>query len=251
MKIFHFHREVTDEEFQTIFQDIIYNIDKDAGGKFNKILVGPEGAFKYIDNFIRWNLVDINVPTYGDMTVDGEDILCLKSDTFGLDHLVMSSMSSHYEITSHGDHKFTTQSGNLTTPSEAIYGIDEAYHLVKEFHKRADLPTSESQIVLGDDQLVFRSAHMMEEIVELMRAEDIYSQVDAVVDLLYFAIGTLVEMGVSPGEAFQIVHEANMNKISPDGVVNKTSSGKIIKPEGWEDPKVKIIEMIDRKNKGE
>jgi predicted HAD superfamily Cof-like phosphohydrolase len=50
-------------------------------------------------------------------------------------------------------------------------------------------------------------------------------------------LGTLVEMGVQPEALFEIVHEANMSKLWPDGKVHvRESDGKVVKPPTWQDP---------------
>ena len=66
------------------------------------------------------------------------------------------------------------------------------------------------------------------------------------IDLIYFALGTLVEMGVEPEELFNVVQQANMSKLWEDGKprYNK-KDGKVIKPDNWEDPKPKIKALID------
>ena len=43
---------------------------------------------------------------------------------------------------------------------------------------------------------------MNEEVAEFLVAEDIYEQADAMIDLMYFALGTMVEMGLEPDELF-------------------------------------------------
>ena len=67
------------------------------------------------------------------------------------------------------------------------------------------------------------------------------------IDLIYFALGTLVEMGVKPKEIFDIVQTANMTKLWEDGKVHyRETDNKVIKPPSWEDPYPKIKEAIDR-----
>lgn len=65
------------------------------------------------------------------------------------------------------------------------------------------------------------------------------------IDLIYFALGTLVEMGIRPEKLFEIVHEANMAKLFPDGKPHFNSEGKTIKPATWVDPEQKIINEIE------
>ena len=84
---------------------------------------------------------------------------------------------------------------------------------------------------------------MLEEINEFLDAvkeQDVVAQADAMIDTIYFALGTLVEMGVQPGILFDIVQHANMSKIWPDGKPHYNGTGKVIKPEGWENPHPKL-----------
>jgi predicted HAD superfamily Cof-like phosphohydrolase len=78
---------------------------------------------------------------------------------------------------------------------------------------------------------------MQNEIDNFDNAEDVKSEIDA----LYFlqhAIGrTLREMSVTADQfqrCFEAVHEANMQKLWPDGKPHYNESNKVIKPEGWE-----------------
>jgi predicted HAD superfamily Cof-like phosphohydrolase len=61
---------------------------------------------------------------------------------------------------------------------------------------------------------------------------------------MYFALGTLVEMGIKPEKIFDIVHRANMAKIWPDGTVHYNETGKTIKPPSWTDPYKQIESYI-------
>ncbi|MCL2773198.1 MAG: hypothetical protein FWD71_07585 [Oscillospiraceae bacterium] len=129
-------------------------------------------------------------------------------------------------------------------------GINDAYEKVKEFHKIFGFPADEKPVFLKDDRIKKRSAWMLEEIQEFMESGNIYDQADAMIDLIYFALGTLVEMGVKPKEIFDIVQNANMSKLWSDGNVHhRESDGKVIKPPDWEDPYPKIKEEIDNQAK--
>lgn len=79
-------------------------------------------------------------------------------------------------------------------------------------------------------------------------------QVDAMLDLLYFINGTFVRMGVDPRPLSEIVHQANMGKVFPDGSPHYDEhTGKVLKPENWEEdyaPEGKLHrELIRQKNK--
>jgi predicted HAD superfamily Cof-like phosphohydrolase len=67
------------------------------------------------------------------------------------------------------------------------------------------------------------------------QAEDI---VDAMIDLCVVAIGTLDAFQINAGLAWDVVHEANMNKevgIKPSRP-NPLGLPDLIKPEGWTPP---------------
>lgn len=127
--------------------------------------------------------------------------------------------------------------------------IDHEFKKVEEFHDAFSHPIQKRPTLLDRDRVSKRYSWMLEEIDEFKEAGDIQEQADAMIDLIYFALGTMVEMGVSPKELFSIVHEANMSKIWPDGSPHFNKDGKVIKPEGWTDPKDKIsAEIIKQKN---
>ena len=53
-------------------------------------------------------------------------------------------------------------------------------------------------------------------------------------------------VGLEADELFDIVQKANMAKLWPDGKPHyNPKDGKVIKPDGWEDPAPKIKAYID------
>ena len=127
--------------------------------------------------------------------------------------------------------------------------INEEYDQVKKFHEVFGHELSETPAFINKERAKIRSEFMLEEIQEFIESENIYDQADAMIDLIYFALGTMVEMGVKPKEIFDVVHNANMSKIWEDGSIHRReSNGKIIKPASWEDPYPKIKKVIDNIN---
>lgn len=120
--------------------------------------------------------------------------------------------------------------------------INSAYELVKSFQKMAEQPIGEFPQFLGRQRCDIRCKWMREEIEEFENSNTVYEQADAIMDLLYYAIGALVEMGVKPDELFLLVHEYNVKKI-----IGKRcdDDGKIMKPCGWQHPDKEIKEIID------
>ena len=120
--------------------------------------------------------------------------------------------------------------------------INDAYKLVKKFQEMARQPIETFPQYLSKERCNIRCKWMREEIKEFEESGTIYEQADAIIDLLYYAIGTLVEMGVEPDQLFLLVHEYNMKKLS-DRCYNK--DGKVMKPEEWRHPDKEIKEIID------
>lgn len=121
----------------------------------------------------------------------------------------------------------------------------EEWESVKDFQIKFGHPVSNVPIMMQPDRAKKRYSWMLEEINEFIAAEDIVEQADAMIDLMYFALGTLVEMGIKPDELFKIVHNANMSKLWEDGKPHYNSDGKTIKPATWEDPHGKLEKVID------
>ena len=125
--------------------------------------------------------------------------------------------------------------------------INDAYELVKNFQKMAEQPIGELPQFLCRQRCNIRCKWMREEIEEFENSNTVYEQADAIIDLLYYAIGVLVEMGVKPDELFLLIHEYNVKKI-----INKRFDidGKIMKPCGWQHPDKEIKEIIDAMMQG-
>ena len=125
--------------------------------------------------------------------------------------------------------------------------INEEYNQVKDFHVKFGSPVSETPVLMTAERAKFRAGFMLEEVQEFIDSENIYDQADAMIDLIYFALGTLVEMGVKPKEIFDIVQKANMSKLWEDGKARyREGDGKVLKPPEWRDPYPDIKDAIDR-----
>ena len=122
--------------------------------------------------------------------------------------------------------------------------IDEAYKLVESFQKAAGQPVSKIPCQLKKERVEIRTKWMEEELQEFMKAQDIYAQADAMIDLLYYLLGTCVEMGIKPDALFQIVHKSNMKKLEVKSSIIKDSDGKVKKPPLWTHPDIAIKDTI-------
>lgn len=164
--------------------------------------------------------------------------------------------------------------------------VEKNYYFneVRKFQKAYNQPAPCKPTILTKKQAVNRSVWTGEEIVELLYAtakndkikfkemfdmlinglDSAYNkivnkndnvdnvligQADALIDQLYFVIGSLVEMGVKPDNLFDIVQSANMGKLWEDGKPRfREGDGKIIKPPNWEEkyaPEPKIKQEIE------
>lgn len=101
------------------------------------------------------------------------------------------------------------------------------------------LPIPETPTRLSVPRKDWAARAIQEELEEFHGAESLEDEVDALVDLSYFALGRLVEMGVVPGVVFDEVHEANMRKHRGELSKRPNSLGfDAVKPEGWTGPEL-------------
>jgi predicted HAD superfamily Cof-like phosphohydrolase len=121
-----------------------------------------------------------------------------------------------------------------------------AYFDVHDFHRTFDHPRNLTPVLQPADRVEARADWLDEEVIELREATTIAEQADAYIDIIYFAVGGLVEMGVNPDKLWSIVHGANMAKVWPDGTVRRRADGKIVKPDGWVAPDALIEAEILR-----
>ncbi|CAG9611275.1 hypothetical protein BACCIP111899_00447 [Bacillus rhizoplanae] len=126
-------------------------------------------------------------------------------------------------------------------------GLDKGYELVAKMHEIFGHPVADIPTKLTEERAKIRASFMQEELEEFLEANTVEDQYDALIDLIYFAFGTFAEMGVRPDKGFEIVNNANMAKLFPDGKPRfREGDGKILKPEGWEAPEPQLRAEIER-----
>jgi len=127
--------------------------------------------------------------------------------------------------------------------------IEKFLALVHQFN--ADiigLPIPEEPTRLDVERKKWAFAALDEELQEFLSAETLEDEVDALLDLAYFALGRVIEMGVVPGAAFEEVHAANMTKRRGKLSKRKYSKGfDAVKPEGWTPPNLLPYLALDRR----
>lgn len=126
-------------------------------------------------------------------------------------------------------------------------GLDYAYFQVRDFHKAFNVPVADAPTFMGEERAKARMSWVEEEMNEFLEAETVVDQADAMIDLIYFALGTLVEIGVRPQPVMDLVQQANMSKLWEDELPRfREEDGKIIKPANWVAPESKIEEEVMR-----
>ena len=120
------------------------------------------------------------------------------------------------------------------------------YDDVYQFHQKFDLPRPAKPELPPRDLFQFRKEFLIEEILELATAYergDVAEYADALVDLVYVAIGTAIVSGVPFDAVWRVVHEANMRKVRAKSAADskRGSAHDVVKPPGWEPPDVEAV----------
>lgn len=113
---------------------------------------------------------------------------------------------------------------------------------IEEFHKKFHLEYTNGPRQLPKDLEDFRIRFMQEELDEYKRAcetNDLEKQFDALIDLVYVAVGTSYLQGFPFTNGFNRVHMANMQKIRTPRPTERGGGWDVVKPEGWRPPNLK------------
>jgi phosphoribosyl-ATP pyrophosphohydrolase len=128
-------------------------------------------------------------------------------------------------------------------PNEAFAAAIAARMLgkVEAFNKDITaLPIPETPTVLSKIRLESSVQALNEELKEFHDATvdgDVLEAADGLIDLIYFALGRLTEMGVPAQAVFDEVHRANMSKTRGTKSTREGWGGHdAVKPEGWKGP---------------
>jgi predicted HAD superfamily Cof-like phosphohydrolase len=133
-------------------------------------------------------------------------------------------------------------------------GLNKSYFQVRDFQLAFGHPVANRPTFIDSDRLAVRVKWTQEELQELLDAKTVVDQADAVIDAIYFLVGTMVEMGVKPDKLFDIVQEANMGKLHDvDGklVPVYKEDGKVKKPENWQEvyaPEPRLKAEVERQS---
>lgn len=121
------------------------------------------------------------------------------------------------------------------------------------FHRTFKLTYDGPARQLPDDLKEFRIKFMHEELAEYEKASadgDLEGMLDALVDLVYVAMGTAYLQGFPFEEAWDEVQRANMRKVKagPNGEGSKRGNpNDVVKPEGWTAPDIAAVLQAGKK----
>jgi predicted HAD superfamily Cof-like phosphohydrolase len=119
---------------------------------------------------------------------------------------------------------------------------------IDNFHKKYGFEKNEKVDIPDNNELInFRTAFLMEELAEYTNAitkKDAAGALDALVDIVYIALGTAWLFNLPFEKAWNEVQEANMSKIrAKDKTGKRGTKFDVVKPKDWKAPNIeKIIE---------
>lgn len=119
---------------------------------------------------------------------------------------------------------------------------------IDNFHKKYGFEKNEKIDIPNNSELInFRTAFLMEELAEYTNAitkKDTAGALDALVDIVYIALGTAWLFNLPFEKAWNEVQKANMSKIrAKDKTGKRGTKFDVIKPKDWKAPSIeKIIE---------
>ena len=125
---------------------------------------------------------------------------------------------------------------------------------INRFHNRFGFKKNEKVGIPDNSELVnFRTSFLMEELAEYTQAitkKDDAGALDALVDIVYIALGTAWLFNLPFEKAWKEVQTANMKKVRAKSKSKKRgTSFDVIKPKGWKAPNIdQIVEEEKEKN---
>lgn len=118
--------------------------------------------------------------------------------------------------------------------------LNDMQHMVRDFMIKMEQvrgTTPEMRDHMLRFRLIWEESH---ELCHAILAGDFAQSIDGMCDLLYVVFGTAEAFGINLQPFFEEVHRTNMLKEKN----TKDRWGKVIKPEGWQPPRIR--EMLDK-----
>ncbi len=109
---------------------------------------------------------------------------------------------------------------------------------IEEFHEKYGLGYNDYARPLDEAEKSFRIICLREEVQEYEDAQNLEDELDAIIDLVYFALGTSYRHGFDFAAAWKRVHVANMGKVLAKSREDSKRDFEldIVKPKGWVAP---------------
>ena len=129
---------------------------------------------------------------------------------------------------------------------EDTFGPLSNYEDVAAFHEKFGLTYDGKPRMLDSETVRFRLKFLEEELMEFRVSaisDDLPGMADALVDLVYVAMGTAYMMGLPWQQLWSEVQRANMSKVraSSEAESKRGSSLDVIKPYGWKGPDIEGV----------
>ena len=117
---------------------------------------------------------------------------------------------------------------------------------IDNFHKKYGFEKNEKVDIPNNSELInFRTAFLIEELAEYTNAitkKDAAGALDALVDIVYIALGTAWLFNLPFEKAWNEVQKANMSKIrAKDKTGKRGTKFDVIKPKDWKAPNIEKI----------
>lgn len=136
--------------------------------------------------------------------------------------------------------------GHLVEAIRSLNPRMDMMELIERFHMKFQLEYDGEPRQLSIALSKFRVQFLHEELKEYRDAvekKDLEGQLDALVDLVYVALGTAYLHGFDFNEAFKRVHDANMKKVRAAATTDSKRKSKfdVVKPANWKAPYLKDL----------
>jgi predicted HAD superfamily Cof-like phosphohydrolase len=129
---------------------------------------------------------------------------------------------------------------------EDTFGPLSNYEEVAAFHEKFGLTYNGKPRLLDSMTVRFRLKFLEEELMEFRVSaisDDMPGMADALIDLVYVAMGTAYTMGLPWQPLWNEVQRANMSKVRASSAdeSKRGSSLDVVKPEGWKGPDIEGV----------
>lgn len=130
--------------------------------------------------------------------------------------------------------------------ADDTFGPLTNYEDVAAFHEKFGLAYNGGPRLLDFDTLAYRIKFLEEELGEFVEStaeQDLEGMADALIDLVYVAMGTAYMLGLPWQQLWNEVQRANMSKVRAKSAdeSKRGSSLDVVKPAGWTGPDIKRV----------